>query len=92
MVSCNTFNDLFNKVCFPNKTEDLNLSVINMVTGINESKILTKHITCKCKCKFDGRKCNLSQKWTNNKFRCECKNPKKHNACEKRLYLESSYM
>ena len=23
-----------------------------MITGINESKILTKHISCKCKCKF----------------------------------------
>ena len=29
-----------------------------MITGINESKILTKHISCKCKCKFDDRKCN----------------------------------
>ena len=29
-----------------------------MITGINESKILTKHISCECKWKFDGRKCN----------------------------------
>ena len=36
--SCNTLNDLSNKVCVPNKTEDLNLSVFNMITGINESK------------------------------------------------------
>ena len=56
--SCNTLNDLSNKVCVPNKTEDLNLSVFNMITGINESKTLTKHISCECKCKFDGRKCN----------------------------------
>ena len=34
--SCNTLNDLSNKVCVPNKTEDLNLSVFNMITGINE--------------------------------------------------------
>ena len=53
--SCNTLNDLSNKVCVPNKTEDLNLSVFNMITGINESKTLTKHISCKCKCKFDER-------------------------------------
>ena len=33
--SYNTLNDLSNKVCFPNKTEDLNLSVFNMITGIN---------------------------------------------------------
>ena len=39
----NTLNDLSNKVCIPNKTEDLNLSVSNMITGINESKTLTKH-------------------------------------------------
>ena len=36
--SCKTLNDLSNKVCIPNKTEDLNLSVFNMITGINESK------------------------------------------------------
>ena len=30
--SCNTLNDLSNKVCVPNKTEDLNLSVFNMIT------------------------------------------------------------
>ena len=54
--SCNTLNNLSNKVCVPNKTEDLNLSVFNMITGINESKTLTKDISCECKCKFDGKK------------------------------------
>ena len=38
-------NDLSNKVCLPNKTEDLNLSVFSLITGINESKILTNHIS-----------------------------------------------
>ena len=37
----NTLNELSNKVCVPNKTEDLNLSVFNMITEINESKTLT---------------------------------------------------
>ena len=41
--SCNTLNELSNKLCFPNKTEDLNLSVFNMITGRNELKTLTKH-------------------------------------------------
>ena len=58
--SCNTLNDLSYKPCLPNNLEDLNLSVFNMVTVINESKTLTKHITCKCKCRFDGKKCNSS--------------------------------
>ena len=34
--NCNTLNDLSNKACVPNKTEDLNLSVFNMIAGINE--------------------------------------------------------
>ena len=38
--SCNTFDDLSNKVCVPNKTEDLNLSMLNMVIDYDE---LTKH-------------------------------------------------
>ena len=55
--SCNTLNDLSNKVCVPNKIEDLNLNVFNMITEIinqcvqhdyrnNKSKTLTKHISC----------------------------------------------
>ena len=51
-----------------------------MITGINESKTLTKHISCECKCKIDGTKCNSDQSWNNDKCRCECK---KHHVCEK---------
>ena len=80
--SCNTLDDLSNKVCIPNKTEDLNLNIFNMIPGLNESKTLTKHISCKCECKFESRKCNLNQKWNNNKCPCECKNPKEHQ-CKK---------
>ena len=36
--SCNTLNNVSNKVCVPNKTDDLNLTVFNMIAGINESK------------------------------------------------------
>ena len=35
--------------------QDLNLSVFNMISGINECKTLTKHISYKCKCRFDGK-------------------------------------
>ena len=34
-----------------------------MITKINESKILSKHISCDCKCKFDSAQSNLNQKW-----------------------------
>ena len=61
-------------MCSKYKIEDLNLSVFNTITGINELKTLAKHIPFKCKCKFDGRKCNSNQWWNNDKCRCECKN------------------
>ena len=83
MGYCNTVNNLSNKMCIPNKTEDLNLSVFNIITGRNESKILSKHVSCECKCKFDGIKCNSNQKWNNDKCWNGCKNPEEHNACEK---------
>ena len=51
-----------------------------MITGISESKTLAKHIPCECKCKFDGKNCNLDQWWNNDKCWCECK---KHRLCEK---------
>ena len=45
----------------------------------NESKTLTKDISCKCECKFNGTKFNSNQLWNNDKCQCECK---KHYICE----------
>ena len=36
-----------------------------MMTGLNELKTLTKHIWCKFRCRFDGKKCNSNQWWNN---------------------------
>ena len=60
-----------NDVCIPNKTEDLNHSVVNMVTGINESKALSRHMYIKCRCKVDGKKLNPNQWWNNDKCQCD---------------------
>ena len=51
-----------------------------MITGTNESKALTKHLSRECKCRFDGRKCNSDQWWNNDKCWYKCK---KHHVCEK---------
>ena len=56
-MSCNAFDDLFARRCFPNKMEDMNLKVFKMIKAINESKTLAKYISCECRCEFDGRKC-----------------------------------
>ena len=87
--SCNTLN----KICIPNKTEDLNLSVFNMITGINDSKTLTKDTSWECLCRSDETKCNSNQWWNNDK--CWCGRIK-HHICEKdyiffkKIYLASS--
>ena len=72
---CNTLNDLSNKVCIPNKTEDLNLSMFNMITGINVSKTLAKHISCKCKCRCECKKRHVCEKYyVSNPATCTCEN------------------
>ena len=43
--SCITLNDFSNKACVPRKTEDLSPSILNTITGINESETLTKHVS-----------------------------------------------
>ena len=45
--------------------------MFNMITGINELKILLNHISYEFK--FDATKCKWNQWWNNNKCRCECK-------------------
>ena len=47
--------------------------MFDMITGKNESNIL-KDVSWKCKCKFDGRKCNSNQKWNNDKLDTSVKN------------------
>ena len=59
---CNTLEDKFGRISIPNKIKDVNLKVLDMMKGKNESKTLIKHISCEWRCKFDGRKCNSEQK------------------------------
>ena len=54
-----------------NKTQDLNLTMFNMIIGINGSKSLAKNISWECKSRFNGKKCNSDQGWNNNKCRSE---------------------
>ena len=39
--SGNTLDDLSSRACVPSKVEDLNLHVLNLITGINELRTLT---------------------------------------------------
>ena len=68
----NTLNDLYNNVCALNKTENLNLSLFDMIIGINESETLTKHKSWESKCRNGGRKThNHDEKYMNIRFNSE---------------------
>ena len=44
--SCNTLTKISGKICFPNKKEDVNLSVFNLTKRKYESKTLTENKSC----------------------------------------------
>ena len=81
-VSCSTL-DIYCCVYVPNDTEDLNLYLVNMITGINKSKTLTKRISCTFECKFYSKKFNSNQNY-NYKCQCEFKNPKS-TSCKQKI-------
>ena len=73
MEICNLPHDPSRRIFVFGKREDINLIVLNnVIKRINEQKKLTKHISCDCKWKFDGRKYNSNQKWNNSICRFEC--------------------
>ena len=74
--SCNAVDD---KICVPIR-KVINVKVLNMITWINEAKILIEHIPCDCKCKFISKIYNSNQKWNNDTCQCECK---KYCTCKK---------
>ena len=50
------------RIYLPNKVEDVNLKIFNMIKEINESKTFAEHISCECKSEFNGRECNSRRK------------------------------
>ena len=64
--SCNTAEDPFGRICVPNKIEDVNLKVFNIIKKLNKSKAVAKHVSFECRYEFDVRKRNSRQKWNIN--------------------------
>ena len=64
---CSTFLNASSRICVLNTTDNVNLKVF-----FNMAKTLIKHILCNSRRKFYSWKCNLNQKWNNNKGGWEC--------------------
>ena len=56
--SCNVLDDLSTKICVPSKTKDVNVKIFNTITRINQVKVLIKHVSWDCTCKFNNTKWN----------------------------------
>ena len=44
-----------------------------MITNKNETKAMTEHISCDCKCTFNSTTCNLKENWNNKTCQCQFK-------------------
>ena len=81
--SCNNINDPCSKLCVPNIVKNMNIKVFNLMSRTNETRHITWHETCKCKCRLDSSVCNNKQCWNNDKCRCECKELIDKGICDK---------
>ena len=71
--SCNDINNPLAKLSVPDVVKNLNVKVFNLVSGINETRLIEWHETCKCKRKFEHSVYNNKQRWNDHKCKCECK-------------------
>ena len=60
-ICTGSFNILSPKICVPKETRDVNDKAFNMITNKNDAEVMTEHISCDCKCKFNNTVCNLNQ-------------------------------
>ena len=68
--SCNSVDDLSTKICVPNKTKNMTVRVLNMITNENEAKAMIKHISCGFKCKLNSTTYSSNRKWNNEICQC----------------------
>ena len=80
---CNTINDSYAKICFPDDIKNINVKVFNLMSRTNETRHIKWHKTCKCKCRLDVSVCNNKQRWNEDKCRCECKELIDKGTCDK---------
>ena len=77
---CNSGKDLSTKISVTSEKKDINLKAFNMIAIKNEAKLLVKHISCDCKCKFNSTSCSSNQTCSNEIFQCKYKS---YSTCKK---------
>ena len=60
--SCNTVDDVYDRVCVSNKVKNMNVKVFNLISDENETGFLVQHESCECKCGLNKSVWNAKQK------------------------------
>ena len=50
-------------MCVPNKEKNMNAKVFNLISGVNETRVLVQHGSYECKCRLNESLCFSKQKW-----------------------------
>ena len=50
----------------------MNSKVLDLISGVNETKFLVRYELCECKCGLNESVCNSKQKWNHNECQCKC--------------------
>ena len=50
--SCNHINNPYAKLCVPDVVKNMNIKVFNKMSKINETRYISWHEACTCKCRF----------------------------------------
>ena len=70
MVNINSNEPLFYSYSV---AKSMNIKVFNLMSRTNETRYVSCHETCACKCRLYASVCNDKQRSYSNKYRCECK-------------------
>ena len=68
--SCNVISNPYAKLCVSDIVKNMNIKVFNLISLVNETKLVSWHETCICKCRLDASICNDKQRWNDDN---ECK-------------------
>ena len=70
--SCNTLDNPMAKLCVPGIVKRVNMQVYNFLMGLNETRNVLWHESCKCVCKLNSSVCNNKQIWNDDTCTCDC--------------------
>ena len=52
--SCNDINNPYPKLCVSNVVKNINIKIFNLMSRTNDTRHISWHKTCSCKCRLDA--------------------------------------